>query len=237
MSNKAELREQRLNTIINTTSKNQEKELIISLRNAILELSEKFNVNFYHKSTLKLSTVTDKLKNTFVDVDFGEPKSTSRMNPDGGILYILDSEKNKYPVLISEVKNQGTNDIRLKEGKKRQAQGNAIERLGKNVIGFRSYLLDEDIFPFVTFGYGCDFADESSILDRVMTIAMFGKLNKVYVNNLGIHGRFNRGSFFFREPKWTKEEMQEIMKEIITRSIYYYYSKYGEERFVNSLES
>jgi hypothetical protein len=49
-----------------------------------------------------------------------------------------------------------------------------IERLGKNVIGFRTAMLKEDIMPFVCFGYGCDFEEQSSILDRVVTIAMFG---------------------------------------------------------------
>ena len=36
---------------------------------------------------------------------------------------------------------------------------NAIERLGKNVIGFRTALLNEAIFPFVCFGDGCDLKD------------------------------------------------------------------------------
>ena len=79
-----------------------------------------------------------------------------------------------YPILISEAKNQGTNDLRLQEGLTKQAKGNAIERLGKNVIGLRTALMRESIFPFVCFGYGCDFAPDSSILDRVTTIAMFG---------------------------------------------------------------
>lgn len=55
------------------------------------------------------------------------------------------------------MKNQGTNDRRAREGLPRQAKGNAIERLGKNVIGLRAALMRESIFPFVCFGYGCDF--------------------------------------------------------------------------------
>lgn len=66
------------------------------------------------------------------------------------------------------------------QGKSKQAKGNAIERLGKNVIGFRAALLKEAIFPFVCFGDGCDFADDSSIVDRVKTIAMFGTLNEIH---------------------------------------------------------
>ena len=153
------------------------------------------------------------------------------MRPDGGILSMLDNEGTARPILITEVKNQGTNDLRVAEGKPKQAKGNAIERLGKNVIGFRTAMMSEAIVPFVCFGYGCDFADDSSILDRVSTIAMFGTLNTVNVVNQGESGSFNRGSFFFREQKWSVDEMAEVMYEVASRSIYYYFASYGEATF------
>lgn len=74
------------------------------------------------------------------------------------------------------------------------------KRLGKKVIGFRTAMLRENIFPFVCFGDGCDFADDSSIIDRVVTIAMFGELNKTYVHVES--GLFNRGSFYFKVEQW-----------------------------------
>lgn len=43
--------------------------------------------------------------------------------PDGGIIWM----DGKYPLLMSEIKRQGTND----ELEIKQATGNAIERLGK----------------------------------------------------------------------------------------------------------
>ena len=52
--------------------------------------------------------------------------------------------------------------------------------------------------PFVCFGYGCDFAKGSSILDRVVTMAMFGSLNEISLFNVGM---FDRGSFYFQEKK------------------------------------
>lgn len=121
--------------------------------------------------------------------------------------------------------------MRAQEGKTKQAKGNAIERLGKNVIGFRTALLHESIFPFVCFGDGCDFAPDSSILDRVITISMFGELNKIRVHNEGPNGIFNRESFYFKEEKWTQTEMLEIMNEVAEKSVYYYFSKYGEKQF------
>ena len=153
------------------------------------------------------------------------------MKPDGGILSMRNNAGTARPILITEVKNQGTNDLRLAEGKPRQAKGNAIERLGKNVIGFRAAMMSEAIVPFVCFGYGCDFADDSSILDRVSTIAMFGPLNTVNVLNQGDSGSFNRGSFFFREDKWTVNEMAEVMYEVASRAIHYYFARYGKAVF------
>jgi type II restriction enzyme len=154
------------------------------------------------------------------------------MRPDGGILYILSKDNQRYPILIAEKKNQGTNDLRAKEGKSKQAKGNAIERLGKNVIGFRTALLSESIFPFVCFGDGCDFDSSSSILDRVATIAMFGQLNVENLHNAGPNREFNRGSFYFRKQEWTEEEMTQRCYPIAEKSIFYYYSKYGKDIFL-----
>lgn len=88
----------------------------------------------------------------------------------------------------------------------------------------------ESIFPFVCFGYGCDFAPDSSILDRVTTVTMFGELNKTYLHNEE-GGKFNRGSFYFRPDRWTVEEMSKVMKDVAERAVLYYFSKYKEAHF------
>ncbi len=174
------------------------------------------------------------LRQTYPDVDFHYHFESSSIRPDGGMLRILGKPNDKliYPILIAEVKNQGTNDLRVAAGLPKQARGNAIERLGKNLIGLRMALMRESIFPFVCFGYGCDFEETSSILDRVTTMAMFGKLNTTYLYNEGPCGRINRGSFYFRPQPWTVDEMAAIMKDIAERSVYYYFSKYGEDHFL-----
>jgi len=109
--------------------------------------------------------------------------------------------------------------------------GNAIERLGKNVIGFRAAMLPEGILPFVCFGYGCDFKDGSSIRDRVITVAMFGPLNEVNVVPLGESCQFMRGSYFFREKEWSLDEMADVMCAVGSRAIHFYFAKYGESTF------
>lgn len=228
MSNKHQLRDQRNNTVINKISKYQEKECDVVIANLIDKIEQEMQVVLHKESQIFLKDIVKELKDHFDEPDFHYYFDSSSMRPDGGLLYLLDNKKEKYPILITEVKNQGTNDLRVQEGKSKQAKGNAIERLGKNVIGLRTYLLKESIFPFVCFGYGCDFNSESSILDRVATIAMFGKLNNTYLHNTGL---FNRGSFYFREQKWTEKEMFEILYDIAKSSIYYYFSKYGEEIF------
>ena len=236
MANKERLRESRTNTIINATAKQQESELIKALQKVVEYLEDRFakRITLIHKKQWFLRDIINELRPYFPDTDLHCHFNNTSMKPDGGILSIKSIKDSTltYPILISEVKNQGTNDLRAKEGLRKQAQGNAIERLGKNVIGFRTALLRECIFPFVCFGYGCDFEEESRILDRISTIAMFGKLNKSYLHSEE-DGRFNRGSFYFRAEKWTTDEMFDIMKDIAERAVLYYFSKYREDYFID----
>ncbi|RKU11528.1 restriction endonuclease [Candidatus Poribacteria bacterium] len=234
MANKKRLRELRSDTIINVTAKKQESELIKALIRVVYHLEDRFakRITLAHEKQWYLKDIINELRPYFPNTDLHCHFESTYMKPDGGILTIKSREDDilTYPILISEVKNQGTNDLRAKEGLRRQAQGNAIERLGKNLIGFRTALLRESIFPFVCFGYGCDFEETSAILDRISTMAMFGKLNKTYLHNQE-DGQFNRGSFYFREDEWSAEEMFDIMKDIAERAVLYYFSKYREEHF------
>jgi type II restriction enzyme len=231
MARKADLRLQRAGTVINLTSSKQETELGHALTAVVAKLQGNFGFQLHHDKRWLLKDIVSSLEADFNEVPFAPVRGDTYMQPDGGILSIVDRDGGKHAVLIVEVKNQGTNVERAAEGKPKQAQGNAIERLGKNVIGFRTAMLMESIMPFVCFGYGCDFADGSSILDRVITVAMFGPLNEISVLNVGEAGLFNRGSFFFREPEWSRDEMAEVMYEVATRAIHYYLAKLGEEAF------
>ncbi|MCY3550178.1 MAG: restriction endonuclease [Candidatus Poribacteria bacterium] len=237
MANKDQLQKLRTNTIINKKSKKQEIELLKALREVVYYLEDKFakRITLTYERQWYLKDLINELRTYFPDIDLHCHSEKTHMKPDGGILGIksVKDSISTYPILISEVKNQGTNDLREKEGKPKQAKGNAIERLGKNLIGFRTALLSESIFPFVCFGYGCDFEETSSTLDKVSTMAMFGKLNKSYLHNEE-DGRFNRGSFYFRAEEWTAGEMFDIMKDIAERAVLYYFSKYREDYFTNS---
>ena len=230
MSGKTQLRHDHQELVLNEVSKKQERLLLSAVKDVEATLRQQYpNCQFSFKKKILLNDIVQHLQHEFADTPFFLCKDTSFMTPDGGILNIVSVTGKEYPILISEKKNQGTNDLRALEGKKRQAQGNAIERLGKNVIGFRAALLTESIFPFVCFGDGCDFDESSSsIPDRVRTIAMFGNLNTVYLHN---NGPFNRGTFFFRPTVWSREEMYQHCLDIAERSILYYLSKYGKTHF------
>lgn len=233
MAKKAQLRRLREGTVINATSKFQEKELGKVVLRIMDKLHDDFpGIRLQLDTTWKLADIVKSLQLHFPDIDFQCYSNRSFMKPDGGILKLIDTTGELYPILIGEMKNQGTNDRRAQEGLPRQAQGNAIERLGKNVIGFRTAMLMEGIFPFVCFGNGCDFESNSTIPDRVVTIAMFGSLNRTYLHVQG--DRFNRGSFYFKVDNWKEDEMFEIASEIAEASIYYYFSKYGKPAFIHS---
>jgi type II restriction enzyme len=122
-------------------------------------------------------------------------------------------------VLAVEMKRQGTNDARAAEGMTKQAQGNAIERLGKNLIGFRSALQYERITPFICFGWGVDFAADSSILDRVITMNEFYPLNRTFVFKREDYAPV---SMYFRAEEWDVDELYSIMREIAETSVRYY---------------
>lgn len=189
-------------------------------------------IQLKHLSEWKLKDIVEDLRANFPQVDFHYFFDTSAMRPDGGILSIVSKTGTLYPILIAEKKNQGTNDLRALEGLKKQAKGNAIERLGKNVIGFRTAMKTESIFPFICFGDGCDFADNSSILDRVVTIAQIGKLNVEHLHNQGSNSEFDRGSFYFRVQEWTENDMAVLSLKLAEKSVFYYFSKYGEDAFI-----
>lgn len=232
MARKSDLRKQRAGTVINNRSKRQEKALDRAMQKVAQGLIAEFgSIKLIHDTQWHLNDVVGRLRESFQTVEFHYYFASSAMRPDGGVLSLVSKEGDTRPILISEKKNQGTNDLRALEGKSKQAKGNAIERLGKNVIGFRTAMKTEAIFPFVCFGDGCDFADDSSILDRVVTIAQFGHLNREHLHDEA-DGIFDRGTFYFRVSEWTEEEMYSRCYSIAKRSIYYYFSKYGEEAFL-----
>ncbi len=153
------------------------------------------------------------------------------IKPDGGVIWLLNEDDDSYRrmVVVSEIKKQGTNLERMKEGKKKQAQGNAIERLGKNLSGIRAAMNHEPLTPFVCFGWGCDFTKsydyDSFVMSKILMMNEFYPLNKTYVfkkDGSSDKNHFSPVSMYFREEEWNQEEMFHILKEVAETSLRYY---------------
>src|SRR3989338_11443178 len=208
----------------NTLSKGDDKKVLEVMGEVIKHLDQRFRLEelgYYieYTKTIKLSELIDIIKSYEKRTEFAVlEKQDSYIQPDGGVLLLRkrDDEKYKRIVIAVEMKHQGTNKKRIAEGKKKQSRGNAIERLGKNLIGIRATLQYEKITPFVCFGWGDDFAEGSSIRDRVITMNEFYPLNRIFV-----HKRENYApvSMFFREQEWGEDELFKEMKEIAEASI------------------
>jgi type II restriction enzyme len=234
MSRSNRLSETLVGNIKNNESHKQDvkiKYIITNLKNKLIETYP--NLKFGIDETYPIKV----LEQLVLSEKFSTQDKTT-IKPDGGLLWVIINEK-KYYILVSEQKTQGTNDKRLKEGKSKQSKGNAVERLGKNVIAIDILFGEEDITPLVVFLQGCDFFDEeSTITDRVRTIAKFQPMNQINLYKKQIQ-KYNwfAGSYYMRghsmndkhgTSDWTSDEMSPILLDVATQSIEYYLSKYGK---------
>ena len=153
-------------------SKDTDKTLDIVMKNNIIPFSKTLFKNVTHRKQISLYECQSHL-NWQVNKDDKNKKVF--MKPDGGILF-----SDNKPILISEMKVQGTNDTRHKSGLKRQATGNAIERAAKNIRGAEMLFDNVDFFPYVIFVSGCDFHPCETIAKR-LEMMNYGIPNKVII--------------------------------------------------------
>jgi len=205
--------------IKNSKSRKMDKDIIVATNNTIDVLRLKYpNLEFSWKKTLRVADIIAMLSRQYPEYAniFGKPLESSFISPDGGFLFAMNKQGQRRLILVSEVKRQGTNDAREKEGLKKQALGNAIERLGKNLIGIRAIFKNEGV---VCFGHGYDFIPGSSILDRVLTMNEFFPLNKIFVEKNYLP--FEPVTMLFRYEEWTVEEMEKYLLLIAEKAIQY----------------
>ncbi len=225
MANSDFLRKNRnQHSIKNSISKVMDSNVDLAVKAMVFSLSKKYpNLTFEHLNRLPLNKIVESLSTQYprYKEDYAKVMKESFIKPDGGFLYATDKKGNTKLILVAEVKRQGTNDKRTAEGLPKQAKGNAIERLGKNLTGVRAIFKSERIIPFVCFGSGHDFEDGSTILDRVITMNDFFPLNKVFIEKSYLP--FEPVSMFFRYKDWSTKEMQEIMTLVADESIKYHF--------------
>lgn len=220
----------------NLESKNSDKEIHLAMNDCIDYLNDRLQ---HHLDGYKLQFCKELLFSELIDMirvsdtrlEFDNTFNKRKIIPDGGVIWLLRDNKPDYRrmIVVSEIKKQGTNKERLKEGKKLQAQGNAIERLGKNLIGIRAALNHEPLTPMVCFGWGCDFEepyDENSfVMSKVLMMNEFYPLNRTFVfkkDGSSDRNHYSPVSMYFRENEWTRKEMYEILKEVAETSLRYY---------------
>ena len=169
-----------------------------------------------HTFCLKSSLTVPQIKE-YTKVEIDSTWNDRKMLPDGGVIWM----DNKYPILITEMKHQGTNKERMAEGKAKQSTGNAIERYGKNLIGFHVLYQNDDIFPVIAFCHGCDFAEnEKTVLMKLYTLNGFNKTNVVYTNPT--KARIKPSSILYKVGTWEINEMIPSMMQIAESAIKYY---------------
>ena len=164
------------------------------------------DIQFIHRKTLTKSEISP-------ESEYKPHSKGSGVKPDGGILFVKIRGE-LYPILVCEAKKQGTNDVRLAEGKKKQGKGNAIERAFKNFEEFRIYFEKYDYFPYLIFAYGCDFEDGSSINDRMDAMTRYKPRNKEYIFN-----DRQLATIYVQDKPFTDEEIFDRIKDVATQVI------------------
>lgn len=168
--------------------------------------------------------------------EFEDPTySDNYVEPDGGMLWLIDNQNhNRYPLLASEMKYQGTNKGRKAAGLGKQASGNANERAGKYAMLFRTLWEFDDILPFVVFHCGCDYSisgkknlpldgNSKTQMAKLLSMNSFCPVNTIYTSaNMPKTRRVLPNTVMVKEDFWTCEEMRKVLDKVGADSLKYY---------------
>jgi type II restriction enzyme len=210
------------------------------------------NLEFRQRDSLSKSEIHKKL--TGIDPRLGQALfvASSSIRPDGAITEVKDRNGNWRVILVGESKHQG-NDIEkitagVKQGKNKDqlfmVAGNAIERVHKNVLEMRNFMIDERHFPYVVFLQGSNFAtatfdiqcvDGSVVtvvhnsgmlnrIDRVTASSLGRAINQNYCENIvvaagGREHMLQIASLYFQANPWEAKAMAEVMLDVAKTSL------------------
>lgn len=219
----------------------------------LTKLAEEYpNLEFQLRTSLSKKEINEKLRG--FDARLGQALfvESASIRPDGGITEVKDRNGKWRVVLVGESKHQG-NDVEkivagILQGKNKDqdfmAAGNAIERMHKNVLELRNFMLDEKHFPYVVFLQGSNFATESfevirpdgrvvkvvhdsgllNRIDRVTASSLSREINQNYCKNIIVRaGDFDHmlqiASLFCKADPWTAGEMAKVMLDVAKTSL------------------
>lgn len=161
--------------------------------------------------------------------------SDNFVKPDGGMIWLVDNKTHqRYPLVASEMKYQGTNKGRKAVGLSKQASGNANERVGKYAKLFETLWEFDDIFPFVVFHTGCDYhisektnqpldGSAKTQMAKLMCMNAFHPVNKVFTSqNMPRTRRQLPNTVMVKEDFWTIAEMRDTLDKVGIDSLKYY---------------
>jgi type II restriction enzyme len=219
----------------------------------LTKLAEEFpDIEFRQRTSLSKKEINQRLQS--FDSRLGQTLfvESASIRPDGAITEVLDRHGRWRVILVGESKHQG-NDVEkilagVMQGKGKDqdfmAAGNAIERMHKNVLELRNYMLDEKYFPYVVFLQGSNFAIESfdvirpdgrvvrvvhdsgmlNRIDRVTASSFSRKINNNYCENIIVRaGDFDHmlqiASLYCKAAPWKAAEMAEVMLDVAITSL------------------
>lgn len=219
----------------------------------LTKLAEEFpSLEFQLQTSLSKGKINDKLRSFDPRLGLSLFVESASIRPDGGIICVKDRHGKWRVILVGESKHQG-NDVEkiragILQGKNKNqdfmAAGNAIERMHKNVLELRNYMLDEKHFPYVVFLQGSNFATESfevtrpdgrivkvvhnsgllNRIDRITASSLSRDINQNYCENIIVRaGEFDHmlqiASLYCQAMPWKAKEMAEVMLEIAKTSL------------------
>lgn len=240
-------------TIFGAAAQNHDLSIRVVTAGVLAKLAEEFpNLEFRQRDSLSKQEIHQKLAS--LDPRLGQALfvTSSSIRPDGAITEVKDRNGKWRVVLVGESKHQG-NDIEkiaagIKQGKNKDQDfmvaGNAIERVHKNILEIRNFMLDEKHFPYVVFLQGSNFATEPfdivcadgrrvrvvhdsgmlNRIDRVTASSLGREINRNYCENItinagGVQHMLQIASLYFQARPWEAKEMAEIMLNVARTSL------------------
>jgi len=219
----------------------------------LAELAVQFpHLEFRQRSSLSKKEINAKLRS--FDSKLGQVLfvDSASIRPDGAITEVMDRHGNWRIVLVGESKHQGNGVEKIRagllQGKHKDqdfmAAGNAIERMHKNIMEIRNYMLDEKHFPYVVFLQGSNFATESfdiarpdgrvvrlvhdsgllNRIDRTTASNLSREINQNYCENITVKvGDVDHmaqiASLYCKAEPWAAGDMAQIMLNVVTTSL------------------
>ena len=149
------------------------------IRQAVLSVmnyleAEYPRLSFRHRANISKSEINSALHS--IDTDLGRTLfvQDASIQPDGGIIEVMDDNNSWRVIIVSEAKYQGRDIDNIRQGilvgknndQDLMVAGNAIERAHKNISEIANFMLSESHFPYVLFLEGSNFITQDITIAR-----------------------------------------------------------------------